>query len=289
MPGFNAHMWPFKRKRPTVDQPPPRSPRSRAALQALRDVPGPSPWYLDGLAIPTSRSALRWVSAGHDAAHAGKSNLVDETGRLLAVSDFHCYVRAAPHDRMLAWYTATTDERTSVRIDLHDLQALAEIDDVADAVAQLGPTRRLVTATPPIAAMELSTAIEDGAHSLVVPDELRSFGELLVLASSTAGGRRENHFDEMHQRLWVLDLSAGHVEVIPQDWFNRGSYDFGYQWVTRMARLESGDIVGEGIRLGVFRLDGTNRQVAEWLIHDVFYHPERQPLLVADLKPNDGE
>jgi len=39
----------------------------------------------------------------------------------------------------------------------------------------------------------------------------------------------------------------------------------------------SGEIVGEGIRLGVFRLDSSCRQIAEWLVTDIFHHPEREP------------
>jgi hypothetical protein len=85
---------------------------------------------------------------------------------------------------------------------------------------------------------------------------------------------RENHFDTMHLRLWQLDTDSGLLTIIPQDWFNEGAYDLGYQWVTRVARLPgSGDIVGEGIRLGLFRLDPSGRQLAEWLAEDVFYQP----------------
>ncbi len=64
--------------------------------------------------------------------------------------------------------------------------------------------------------------------------------------------------------------------MVPQDWYNEGRYDFGYQWVTRVARLPNGGaIVGEGIRLGVFRLNGSNRWIAEWLVEDALYHGER--------------
>lgn len=76
----------------------------------------------------------------------------------------------------------------------------------------------------------------------------------------------------------MLDTASGATRVAPQDWFNQGPYDFGYQWITRMARLpDVGEIVGEGIRLGVFRLDSPCRQIAECLVTDTFYHPEREP------------
>lgn len=53
--------------------------------------------------------------------------------------------------------------------------------------------------------------------------------------------------------------------MIPQDWFNHGDYDFGYQWVTLVAREPGDRIVGEEIRIGAFVLDETGRRVSEWL------------------------
>ena len=61
------------------------------------------------------------------------------------------------------------------------------------------------------------------------------------------------------------------VEVFPQDWFNDGSYDFGYQWITRVNRRVDGSIAGDGIRLGTFELDATNRMIKRWLTSDPFY------------------
>lgn len=70
-------------------------------------------------------------------------------------------------------------------------------------------------------------------------------------------------------RLWIIHPRNNSVEVIPQDWFNQADYDFGYQWVTRVARdPKTGRVVGEGIRLGAFVLDKTGRQIESWLIED---------------------
>lgn len=137
-------------------------------------------------------------------------------------------------------------------------------------------SRRLFTLAQPIAAMEISTNLSDGSHVVAVPERLRGLGELLLLAPSTAQGRTQNHYREMHATRWILDTGTGALEVVPQDWFNEGSYDVGYQLITRAARLlDTGEIVGEGIRLGVFVLDSSHRQIAEWLVTDIFYHPER--------------
>jgi len=110
--------------------------------------------------------------------------------------------------------------------------------------------------------------------TVTIPDAFREAGELLVVAPSTAGGRRESGY-ETHLRLWILDLARGHLQIIPQDWFNNGAYDYGYQWVARFARLRlAGDIVGEAIRLGVFRLDQSHRQIAACVTEDLFFQPD---------------
>ena len=274
-------MWPFKRPKPKIYTPPPRSPEAPAALAALRKVPGPSPWYLDGTSLSCGRGTLQWRSAGDGSPGAGKSWLIDEEGQAVAVADFHCYVRPLTDCRVLVWYDEEYGEGPSLRRDLRfrvfDTDALRPVPDLATAYARLGPGNRFFATHGQMTNFALSTALDDGIHSVDVPAELREAGELLILTHSTADGRRENHFDEMHLRLWLLDPAQGRLEIVPQDWFNDGAYDFGYQWVTRAARLpESGEIVGEGIRLGVYRLDGSKRNVAEWLIEDILYHPKRE-------------
>lgn len=87
-------------------------------------------------------------------------------------------------------------------------------------------SRRLFTLAQPIAAMEISTNLSDGSHVVAVPERLRGLGELLLLAPSTAQGRTQDHYQEMHATRWILDTGTGALEVVPQDWFNEGSYDF---------------------------------------------------------------
>jgi hypothetical protein len=262
--------------------PPPPSPDAEAAIAVLATVPGPSPWYLQrpGTGVRSTRGALRWHSAGDDAPSAGKSLLIAPGGEVLAVADFQCYVRQLSERRLLVWHAEEEGSglliRRHIRFRLVDVERLRPLGDPVAAIKQLGSGTRFVVADGELATAAISTALADGAHELSLPKEMTEVGELLVLAHSTADGRRENHYDEMHLRLWILDASRRTLEIIPQDWFNDGSYDFGYQWVTRVARMPGiDDIVGEGIRLGVFRLDASKRRVSEWLAENIFYHPER--------------
>ena len=155
----------------------------------------------------------------------------------VAISDFHCYVRPVAGHRMLVWYDAATNADDILRIQLFDADGLLPLGDPHAAVARLGPGQRLLSLAAPVAAVEFSTSLSDGSHALPIPESLRGLGELPLLAPSTADGRRQDHSSQMHQRLWLLDTATGTLRVAPQDWFNQGPYDFGYQWITRMARL----------------------------------------------------
>ena len=255
--------------------------RRDEALAALRTAPGPAPWYLrhPSASIATADGALVWRSADEDRG-AGKSLLTTFAGDVVAVADFHCYVKPLAGGRLLVWYEEEEGTgvllRPSIRLRVFDLARLHPIPDVEACFALLGAQSRFHAASGELASAALSTALDDGLHHVALPPALADAGELLVLAHSTAHARRGNDDDAMHLCLWILDASSGRLEIVPQDWFNRGNYDFEYQWVTRVARLgASGDIVGEGIRLGVFRLDRSKRRIAEWLSPDVFFHPER--------------
>jgi hypothetical protein len=205
---------------------------------------------------------------------------VTARGDVVALANSQCYVSLLGGGRLLVWYAEEEGEgvllRRSMRFRVFDVERLLPLSDVEGSLARLGQNSRFYATSGELASIALSTALGDGTHHLKLPKELSCSGELLVLVHSTADGRRENHYDTMHLRLWILDAERGRLEIVPQDWFNEGAYDFGYQWVTRMARLpESGDIVGEGIRLGVFRLNPSKRRIAAWLVEDTFYHPER--------------
>lgn len=276
-------MCPSNSGGPKVVLPPPFSNEARRVLDVIGTVPGPSPWYLDHPAsqLRDSGGPLHWRRAGEHAPRAGKTLLVaSRSDAVLAVADFYCYVRPLGDHRFLVWRTEEVGEgpslQRSVRLSVFDADRLTPLADLDEVYATLGRHRRFHAASGELATCTLSAALSDDAHEVALPSELAEAGELLLLVDSTADGRRENHFDKMYLGLWILDAARGTLDVIPQDWFNGGPYDFGYQWVTRVARDPGdGSIAGEGIRLGLFRLDASHRGIKEWLYEYPFYHPER--------------
>jgi hypothetical protein len=121
--------------------------------------------------------------------------------------------------------------------------------------------------------MKVPTDLAPGRRSLEFLEPFSDLPELLILAEGLYG-RALVTSPGSRLAIFVIRPSDKSVTVIPQDWFNQGDYDFGYQWPTRVARdPESGRIFGEGIRIGAFRLNEAGNQVEKWFIQDPFYGP----------------
>ncbi len=98
----------------------------------------------------------------------------------------------------------------------------------------------------------IPAALPAGDHSFAFPDAFSNIYELLVLSAPEA--------DQLS--LWIVNPRTGIVSVFPQDWWNNSEVDFGYQWVTRVARDRgTRKIIGEGIRISPFVLDASNRNL----------------------------
>ena len=258
---------------------PPVRRKLRVPAGLLAGTPGPSPWYLrrPDRSLPSARGALVWRPAGEAGDRAGQTLLVTPSGEPLLVLDFHCYVQPLGAPRFLVWHPEGEGpaERRSTpsaeRFRVLDADTLAPIRDLDAVVASMHATgMRSELAAGEVASVAVRTSLPDGRTRCAFPDAMHELDELLVLTHSTAEGEQRNYHDAMSLRLWIIRPHEGTIDVIPQDWFNRGDYDFGYQWVTRVAREPGGRIVGEGIRIGAFVLDESGRRVSEWLSTDPF-------------------
>jgi len=104
--------------------------------------------------------------------------------------------------------------------------------------------------------MSLNTGVIGEDITAAFPKELQTLEELLILCNSSAVSRPEGMSAGL--ALLVARPRQGIFRIYPQDWFNDADLDFGYQWVTRVARdPETGRVFGEGFRIAPFELDDT--------------------------------
>lgn len=246
-------------------------PATTDALDLLATAPGPSPWYLDlpGSRLQSARRPLVWQALRSDKPFIGKTALTDADAHALAVLGMYCWVKPLAEGRMLCWWheddptLGEVGRNRLLRIVLVDLGRLEPIADLAATCTAMddGDLRAHIPAGI-VASTTLGAGFDAGSYDHELPPAMRSLDELIILDAQ--GGLR----------LLVIDPAAGRFEVFPQDWFNEGNFDVGYQWVTRLVRdRATGVIVGDGIRLGAFALDESNRRIARWYVQDPFYGP----------------
>lgn len=206
-------------------------------------------------------------TAPDDGKLAGLTSLQDAEGNTLLILDFQCYARILDDGTILLWRETGEKESKRIVFDSFPLSSLQRIADPLAAAAQLRESKLGVAPLPSSQHWEFMPRLDAGVHQLSPPHDWSGFEETLVLADHADS----NGYDKMSRAIFAFDWRTRQVEVLPQDWFNNGNYDFGYQWVTRVARRSDGSIVGEGIRLGTFELDSTNRNIKMWTRENPFH------------------
>jgi hypothetical protein len=122
-------------------------------------------------------------------------------------------------------------------------------------------SERMYATTPPAAEFEVDAQLEPGTHALHVPESFRVVDELL--APSTYKSIEKN---DPALAIFVMYPQAGLLEVLPQNWITRETYDVANHWITRAARdPETHRIVGELSRAGIFELAESGRDFSRWL------------------------
>lgn len=151
---------------------------------------------------------------------------------------------------------------SSLRIDLFSVSDLDRIPDVETKILSID-TKEMepyhMNSNPKSSIMIDLTKIK-GATVFEFPNDFHVMNDFITPIEFD-GLYEDPNF---HQTaLLEIMPSTNTVDLHPQDWFNQNlEIDFGYQWITRAARSNNtGRIVGEGIRIGRFELDESNRQL----------------------------
>ena len=228
----------------------------------LEDAPGPSPWYF-GPHQPNVPGFL-WRRAGESDATAGALVLSGELGPVL-ILDFQNYIRILDSDALLLWHQQYVNSGPTqpVVLRVFRLSSLSPLEGQIEELCRnmRSHKRAFIASAAPVRELAIPTTTVNHVLHVALPEELGEIDELLILCHSSAIAEPQAGGGNL--ALMIVRPKEGSVELHPQDWFNNADIDYGYQWVTRVARdLATGKIHGEGIRIGPFVLDHTLRQLA---------------------------
>jgi hypothetical protein len=232
-----------------------------ALIEHYREViaraPGPAPWYLgqvgSDLSVPLAK--LTWERDSR----AGPTELIDDKRRVYALASMYSYVRRISSTQFVVWYKSGTPEVGRVTFQLYEVLSLRPMTDKEASLARLKRTPFGAAATL-LAEYSIPRNQPIGLQKMQFPPDFTACPELFVLVSN------DNTWENVGLNLWSIDPSNQQMKVSSQDWFTRGPYDFGYQWVTRVARSpETGNLIGDGIRIGAFVLNEDGSKFLEWV------------------------
>ncbi len=187
---------------------------------------------------------------------------------MVAILNYYNYVMRLDSSKLLIWNQrneADNQDTSPVHLVVIQPGLLTSFgDNLEGAVSRMQRAVgvRLALTDPPPVSMYLNTGVIDENISAVFPKELQAIDELLILCNSSAISARNDGINA-NLALLVARPQQSSYQLFPQDWFNSSDLDFGYQWVTRVARdPQTGRVRGEGFRIAPFELDDTLRNVA---------------------------
>ncbi|HEV2645572.1 MAG TPA: hypothetical protein VGU46_04320 [Acidobacteriaceae bacterium] len=226
-------------------------------LAVLAGASGPAPWYLQQVAsdLSTPEAKFIWKKASND----GLTELVDSNRRPYAIAPMSSYVRRISATRFVVWFKSGSQETGNLHFQLYEVSSLTPLTDEQGRMGRLTKSP-FVAAAPPLGQHSIPRNQPVGSGITAFPSEFADCPELFVLVSNG------NTWDSVGLNLWISDPSRQQISVTSQDWFTRGPYDFGYQWITRIARSpETGNLVGDGIRINPFVLNEDGTEFLAWL------------------------
>jgi hypothetical protein len=225
----------------------------------IRQGPGPSPWYYGQQPpFPSDVGVLTWKQLHRQ----GSAALVDTQGNYRLVLSFYCYAMPIGRSRILIWYEAGEPPQPLVGIEIFLLE-IADLTPLEKTTAEARIPRaqgaKVIHNGVAVASVMVPASLKAGLNRFVFPEPFTTLSEILVLADNASIGGAG-----MKRSIYSLRPNDAAIEVLPQDWFNLGDFDFGYQWITKVVRdPQSGRICGTGIRLKSFILDESGRRVEQ--------------------------
>jgi hypothetical protein len=205
-------------------------------------------------------SGFQWEAAGKEDSTSGKTLLVGARGPV-AIFNFYNYITAFDERTLLVWHQSSSwaPPTAPVRLLVIEPALLKPLDtDLRSLCERMNAEKEFVSlGGDATAELSLATANTDDELTVGFPTCIQEIEELLILCNSSGIARQAG---SGMLALMVANPRKGSYRLYPQDWFNKGGVDLGYQWVTRVARNpRTGHIHGEGFRISPFVLDDSLR------------------------------
>lgn len=179
--------------------------------------------------------------------------------------DFQNYVSRLDPDHLLVWnqHYAGTGPTEPVVFRIFRLSSMRPLEGRIDQLSRAMREAKepILASAPPLRELELPTTVVCLELAARFPSEMQDIDELLVLCHSS-GVDESPSWQRSNLALMRASPLRGTYELLPQDWFNSAGLDYGYQWVTRVARDRvTRRVHGDGIRISPFVLDDTLRHL----------------------------
>jgi hypothetical protein len=198
-------------------------------------------------------SLLKWSSE-----YSGVCALRDQQKNIVLVFTDRMYASPVNNGKWIVFYRRAGN---SLKLHLYKCDELTPLNITADELQNLSKNRQEdIIAGPEAILEEISFSEDVYEFDHEFKNEFKEIAELIVVGDISWLGNKEGH--HASTALISIQPKTGKVTVYPQDWFNQGSYDFDYQWVTLGGRdPATGKLRGTGIRLANFECDETGRQL----------------------------
>ena len=135
---------------------------------------------------------------------------------------------------MLLW-RSQSDFNGRVAVEIINLDLLRPLTELEEWVSRAPmPNSPLYSTVSQFAgSFQFVPPLEPGTHQFALPAAFFDVPEFFVIATNSALPQIP---DGASCCIYAIDPGRGTIDVLPQDWFNEGPIDIGYQWITRVTR-----------------------------------------------------
>jgi hypothetical protein len=235
-------------------------PDTHIVYSLLREAPGPSPWWCRE-PIASSLGPLVWKRLDQP---PGFSALLDWEGQPRLALPMYTWFQVLSDGWMLLWSRQPSVGEiipSPILVHLLNVDYLRRLVDLDRWLAQKpAPVDPYLWVAPEFRiSTEIRPAYPPGKHELLLPPAFDRVPEFFVVADNPVLPKQSGNASFC---IYAIDPAARSIEVFPQDWFNDGTPDYGYQWITCATRDPATyRLLVSGFRIDNFVLDETGRQI----------------------------